>query len=87
LKEMVDANQQYLQTHNVGFSSFKTMHADMSLTPLPPADLLLTKDTLQHMPNIDIFRYLVRQQILSPETSSPASLIAANGTTTLHGSR
>ncbi|CAE7199352.1 unnamed protein product [Symbiodinium natans] len=65
LQEMVDANQNFLQGNAVGFSSFKTMRADMTLTPLPQADLLLTKDTLQHMPNVDIFRYLIRQQLLT----------------------
>jgi hypothetical protein len=65
LQEMVDANSAFLRNNKAGFASFDTLRADMTLTPLPPADLLLTKDTLQHLPNIDIMRYLIRQGVLA----------------------
>jgi len=51
----------YLREHDMGFSSFEILHADMTLTPLPEADLILVKDTLQHLPNMDIMRFLIRQ--------------------------
>lgn len=61
LMSMVEDSSRFLQNHISGFSGVEFLTADMTSTPLPGADLLLVKDTLQHLPNMDIMRFLLRQ--------------------------
>lgn len=61
VKEQVEANRALVAQRGLsafGLQSAVFLHANMTHDPLPSANLLLTKDTLIHMPLRDISRFL-----------------------------
>jgi SAM-dependent methyltransferase len=55
----VDTSAVVLQsTQNFARDGVSFLHADAVIHPLPPADLLIVKDVLQHWPNADILAFL-----------------------------
>jgi SAM-dependent methyltransferase len=53
---LIDQNKQKFAKPNIQF-----FQADIVETDLPPADLLISKHVLQHLPNADVKKFLARQ--------------------------
>lgn len=67
LPELVMDNLAFIHGHGgLGLKTTKFEVGDMLRAPLPPADLLLTKDTLIHFPNSGIQEFLRRSVTVCP---------------------
>jgi SAM-dependent methyltransferase len=53
VKFVINENMRKYSSDNITF-----IHTDLMVEPLPPADLLICKDVLQHWPNAVIFEFL-----------------------------
>jgi len=75
VKSVVDANQRRYGARNIRFA-----FADIVRDELPPADLLLVKDVLQHLSHADIARFLKQlpryRHVLIVNDVHPATLTA-----------
>eukprot|EP00928_Gymnodinium_smaydae_P051594 TRINITY_DN35160_c0_g1_i1.p1 TRINITY_DN35160_c0_g1~~TRINITY_DN35160_c0_g1_i1.p1 ORF type:complete len:287 (+),score=45.14 TRINITY_DN35160_c0_g1_i1:48-908(+) len=68
-RQIVDDNRELgnrMGPDAFGLASLRFDHADMVRHRLPSADLLLTKDTLQHLPNAAIAEFLRRNVVTCP---------------------
>lgn len=75
VQSVIEANQRRFGAANVRFAV-----ADIVRDELPPADLLLVKDVLQHLPHADITRFLAQlpryRHVLIVNDVHPGSLTA-----------
>jgi SAM-dependent methyltransferase len=78
VEPVIKANQERFGAANIRFAV-----ADMVRDELPPADLLIVKDVLQHLSNADITRFLAQlpryRHVLLVNDVHPASLTAQTG--------
>ena len=70
-------------TRKFGKPNIHFFTADIVEADLPPADLLITKDVLQHLPNADIEKFLTKQlpkykHVLLTDGASEATLSSTN---------
>lgn len=72
MDEMVEANREFFKTRNAssqgtfGLSSHHFQSSDLVAKVLPRADVLLTKDTIMHIPNNAIQSFLRRSVTVCP---------------------
>jgi len=78
VEPVIKANQKRFGAANIRFAV-----ADMVRDELPPADLLIVKDVLQHLSNADITRFLAQlpryRHVLLVNDVHPGSLTAQTG--------
>ena len=84
--DVIKSNTEKYSKSNVSFAV-----ANMVEDPLPPADLLIVKHVLQHIPNRDVLKFLPQlkkyKHVLLVNSADPATLSGDNQDTTVGGYR